>query len=349
VLTLLWGLPADGPLARVRDELERLGAPFWLLDQRDVLDTEVELVAEPSGAVGGWVRVGGRRLDLARVTAAYVRPHDVRRLPRLAADGPGGVAWRHAVEVEDALASWLELTGALVVNRPSAMAGNASKPWQLRRVQAAGFAVPETLVTTDPAAAAEFCARHGRVVYKSVSGVRSRVARLDRADAGRLADVATCPTQLQRHVAGTDVRAHVVGLDVFATEVRCDADDYRYADQQGRARPELSATTLPGQVERRCRQLAADLGLAVTGIDLRRTPDGEWYCFEANPSPAFTFYERAAGQPIGRAIAALLAAAGVVHDHGAAAGSPPSRVEGAGAEERLERRSSGATQPRRAS
>jgi glutathione synthase/RimK-type ligase-like ATP-grasp enzyme len=329
MLTLLWGLPTDSPLARVRDQLERLGAPVWLLDQRDVLDTEIELAADRlsgGGTTGGWVRVGDRRLDLALVTAAYVRPHDVRRLPEVAAAGPRGAAWRHAVTVEDTLACCLELTRALVVNRPSAMAGNGSKPWQLRRVEAAGFAVPETLVTTDPAVAADFLARHAQVVYKSVSGVRSRVARLGRADTSRLADVATCPTQLQRYVTGTDVRAHVVGLDVFATEVRCDADDYRYAVEQGRARPELSATVLPDHVERRCRRLAADLGLAVAGIDLRRMPDGEWYCFEANPSPAFTFYERATGQPIARAVAALLAAAGIVHDHsfghGYQAGAP---------------------------
>jgi glutathione synthase/RimK-type ligase-like ATP-grasp enzyme len=48
--------------------------------------------------------------------------------------------------------------------------------------------------------------------------------------------------------------------------------------------------------------------LPVAGIDLRRTPEGEWYCFEVNPSPAFTYYESRTGQPIGRAIAKLLAA-----------------------------------------
>ena len=44
----------------------------------------------------------------------------------------------------------------------------------------------------------------------------------------------------------------------------------------------------------------------------RRRPAGDWYCFEANPSPAFTFYEDATGQPIGRSIAALLAAATLI-------------------------------------
>ena len=48
------------------------------------------------------------------------------------------------------------------------------------------------------------------------------------------------------------------------------------------------------------------MGLFVAGIDLRRTPSGEWCCFEVNPSPAFTFYQESTGQPIAAAIASLL-------------------------------------------
>lgn len=59
-----------------------------------------------------------------------------------------------------------------------------------------------------------------------------------------------------------------------------------------------------------CRPIAADLGLSLAGIDLRRTPSGEWYCFEVDPSPAFTFYKDTTDQPIPEAVAALLAAAG---------------------------------------
>ena len=50
------------------------------------------------------------------------------------------------------------------------------------------------------------------------------------------------------------------------------------------------------------------LGLHVAGIDLRRTDDGRWVCFEVNPSPGFTFYQEETGQPIAEAIARLLAA-----------------------------------------
>ena len=48
------------------------------------------------------------------------------------------------------------------------------------------------------------------------------------------------------------------------------------------------------------------MGLHLAGIDLRQTPEGTWYCFEVNPSPAFTFFEAGAGQPIAAAVAALL-------------------------------------------
>ena len=59
----------------------------------------------------------------------------------------------------------------------------------------------------------------------------------------------------------------------------------------------------------RCVRLAASLGLEFSGIDLRITPDGEAVCFEVNPSPAFSYYEQAAGVPIAAALARRLAAA----------------------------------------
>jgi hypothetical protein len=71
----------------------------------------------------------------------------------------------------------------------------------------------------------------------------------------------------------------------------------------------LAATQLPAQLAERCRAMALGMGLAVAGIDLRRTPEGRWVCFEVNPSPAFVYYEEATGQPIGQAIAQLLLAA----------------------------------------
>jgi glutathione synthase/RimK-type ligase-like ATP-grasp enzyme len=231
----------------------------------------------------------------------------------VAAAGPGSPAWEHACLVEDILASWSEITPAFVVNRCEAMASNSSKPYQLELIRDLGWSVPDTLITTDPDAARTFWGRHGEVVYKSVSGVRSRISRLRPEHLDRFLDIASCPTQFQQYIAGTDVRVHVVGEEVFACEVVSAADDYRYAIDDD---PEVHACSLPQALEDKCRELASALRLPLAGIDLRRTRQDQWFCFEVNPSPAFTYYEGAAGQPIAHSIARLLANAGPITTQG---------------------------------
>jgi len=101
------------------------------------------------------------------------------------------------------------------------------------------------------------------------------------------------------------VRVHVVGTSHFATAVDSDADDYRYASRDG-ADLALAPFELPPELAGRLVEISRKMGLLVAGIDLRVTEDGEWFCFEVNPSPGFTFYEEATGQPIAAAIADLL-------------------------------------------
>jgi glutathione synthase/RimK-type ligase-like ATP-grasp enzyme len=190
------------------------------------------------------------------------------------------------------------------VNRLSASASNRSKPYQAEVIRTGGFSVPETLITTDPTEAREFCARTGEVIYKSMSSHRSIVSRITAGHADRFAAVTSCPTQFQRRVPGVDVRVHVIGDDIFACEIQADPsiDDYRYpGDQPVRRVP----TELDPDVADRCRALAQLLGLPVAGIDLRRTPAGEWFCFEVNPSPGFTAFDDGR---IARRLAELLAA-----------------------------------------
>jgi glutathione synthase/RimK-type ligase-like ATP-grasp enzyme len=246
-----------------------------------------------------------------------VRPYDPLGVPAVAGAGPHSAAGCHAVAVYEALRLWSDMTPALVVNRLSAMASNGSKPYQLELIRAAGFAVPETLVTTDPAAAAEFCGRLGEVVYKSVSGVRSIVSRVNSNKRAQLDAVAVCPTQFQEYVSGIDYRVHVVDDDVYVCELVSDADDYRYSERQGAA-VSRRQVDLPVACADHCRALAASLNLPVAGIDLRRTPGGEWFCFEVNPSPAFSWFDNSDGR-IARRIAALLARAsmGALVDQGA--------------------------------
>jgi glutathione synthase/RimK-type ligase-like ATP-grasp enzyme len=305
VIALLWGLPADPTLASVHAELRRLGGPVVFLDQHAVLDTTVELSVDK--AVEGHIQVGDMAIELADIGAAYLRPHTGTRVAAIRDEPPGSPAWQHAQNVGDVLSVWADVTEAYVVNRPSASASNGSKPAQLRDIATAGFSVPDTLITNDPDSVAAFAALHDGVICKSTSWIRSRVRSL--GDGVRLDGVRYCPTQFQSRVPGVDVRIHVVGAEIFATRIVSEAEDYRYAVDEGLPRPRLDSTDPPRDVADRCLLLASMLGLPVAGIDLRVTPEGEWFCFEVNPSPAFSYYENGTGQPISTAVAGLLAAA----------------------------------------
>jgi hypothetical protein len=294
-------MPSDPPVAEVREQLRLLGAPVVFADQSAVLKTEVDL--EVGEKVMGFLRIRGDSFDLASVTAAYLRPYNSYDLPHIASAGPDSVEWKHAAQVDDILTAWAAVSEAFLISRFSAMAVNNSKPYQSEQIHRLGWSIPETLITTDPEAAMEFWERHGDVIYKSVSSIRSQVSRLRPEHRERFADIGSCPTQFQKYVPGRDHRVHVVGDEVFACEVGCDADDYRYP---GEGDVEIRGCNLTREMEDRCRETARAAGLPVAGIDLRRTPDGEWFCFEVNPSPGFTFYERRTGQPIARSIAQLL-------------------------------------------
>lgn len=303
-MILLWGLKQDGPLNAVHDALLRRDIPVTLLDQGHLLEAEIAL--EVGKDIQGSIVSEDGRIDLDAVTAAYVRCDDWRKLPEIAAHGEGSAAWDHMLRFDDALITWLELTPARVINRLSSMAPNGSKPYQLAWIRSFGFDVPETLITTDPEAARAFYKQHGKVIYKSISGVRSIVSQLTREELARLKDIRWCPTQFQEYVSGTDYRAHVVGEQIFVAEIRCEADDYRYATRQDMD-VELVTGEIPQACAKQCLAMAKAMDLQVAGIDLRRTPDGRWYCFEVNPSPAFTYYEDRTGQAISDAIADLLA------------------------------------------
>jgi hypothetical protein len=315
---LLWGVPGDGPLDSVAAALRTLSVPWRLLDQRgagrSVIRARVARgrfvlkVQSPAPVHGNDCGpTGCEPIDFDAVGAFYLRPVETERA--LSADSvPAPALLCKAQAVEQAIVEWADSAPALVLNRPSAMAVNNSKPYQLRTIAQHGFDVPPTLVTTDPHAVRAFATRYARLVYKSVSGVRSVVNVLDDGRLDDLGDVANSPTQFQAYVPGRDVRVHIVGDEVFATEIRSRAYDYRYAGQSGED-VAMDRIELPCELAERCRMLAHAMRLPLAGIDLRRTPDGRWVCFEVNPSPAFVYYEAATGQPIGAAIARLLAQA----------------------------------------
>lgn len=307
-MILVWGTQGDSPTDAVLGALTKRGEKTLFVDQGRYADIDIELADD--ALASGTLRIADRRVALTDIRAAFVRPQDFRRTPALRGLAREHPARQHATAVEEALLGWIEIADLLALNRPSDMASNNSKPYQSEIIRGAGFATPATLVTTDPEAARDFWRSRKDVIYKSVSGIRSIVRRLDPARHGdRLADVVHCPTQFQEYIAGVDWRVHVVGQHVFACRVTSKADDYRYAGRDGLS-VDLEAATLDDQIAARCVALARRCRLPLAGIDLRETPEGVFYCFEVNPSPGFTYYQGATEHAIDEAIAEVLSSKG---------------------------------------
>jgi hypothetical protein len=319
-MILLCGIPTESPLALVRARLEALRLPHRVVSQRGCLSSEIEFSIGGSAAAGcevgaeglsrGSLRMDGESIALEECTGIYLRLMDDAALPELSQEAPQSPLRLRARAWHEALNTWCEVTPRRVINRSSAMGSNASKPYQAQIIMAQGLLTPETLVTSDPEAVAEFRRVHGRVIFKSMSGARSIVKELEEEDLARLESIRWCPVQFQAFVPGRNVRVHVVGHEIFATAIDSAAVDYRYAGRQSGEPAQLRPTTIDDDCAEHCIALAAALGLPFAGIDLKITPEGEVYCFEVNPSPGYSYYETNTGQEISLALALHLAGDG---------------------------------------
>lgn len=301
-MILLCGIPSEPPLARVRNELEDMGIPHVVFNQRVADGANFEFGSTAND--GGTFTFEGDSYDLDRFSGAYTRMMDIAALPQ-AQTRP---RWDdQTARVHDDLVRWLEVAPCRVVNRSGPMASNRSKPFQAQVITGFGFATPRTLITNDPDAVRAFLADCGRVIYKSISGTRSIVTEISDSDLQRLDQIRWCPVQFQERVEGLDVRVHVIHDRVFPTAVHSESTDYRYTERAEDDEPVLTAYDLDDTIAAACVALTRQLGLAFSGIDLRIASDSTVYCFEVNPSPAFSFYESHTGQPIARAVATYLA------------------------------------------
>lgn len=187
---------------------------------------------------------------------------------------------------------------------------------QLATARGVGFVVPETLVTNDLAAAAEFCDQHGgRVAAKGLDApyvedpVRPRFVFTTAVTSdllrGRPA-VDAVPMIFQRLVEPkVDLRLTVTGGSAFAVliEPPDPTVDWRTAGRSARLTPQ----PLDEDLVRRCRAFLNALGLTFGAFDFV-VADGVPLFLECNQNGEWGWIEQATGAPIAAAIAAELAA-----------------------------------------
>jgi glutathione synthase/RimK-type ligase-like ATP-grasp enzyme len=304
-MVILMGIPSEPPLRLLSEACAARGIACTVFNQRRQHDWRVEYDAcDPAASA---MDNGDARLRLAECAGLYLRTMEPTRVPE----------WATSPDGERTQAMYLKLWQLLddeaaplcIVNAPHVQMSNNSKPWQALAIRAHGLDIPETCISSDEATVREFLGRHDAVVYKSISGTRSIVKRVDAKALEGLPRIRYCPVQFQECVTGVNVRVHVVGRQVFPTRIRSDAVDYRYATQEGKS-TSLEACELPDDVAQRCIELAHALHLPFAGIDLMLADDGRTICFEVNPSPGYSYYEHHTGQRISQALADYLAGGG---------------------------------------
>jgi glutathione synthase/RimK-type ligase-like ATP-grasp enzyme len=304
-MILICGGLADVVTELVCARIEDLGYDYRLLDLGHYPEGYTVTWRWTGGAPHGTVTGLDWTLDIADITGVYVRYLGVEGHAPLAT-APDGTATAIIAESQAGLAMLLDQLPCPVANRIPPGMSNQSKPYQALAIREVGLQIPRTLITSDPIEARRFYDElDGEVVFKSLSGIRSVVRRMEPRDLARLGHLRHGPAQFQAFVPGDNIRVHTVGDALFATRCHSDVVDYRYARRQG-GTVAMEPAALPSRVAEACRALSQGIGLIIAGIDLKETPDGDYYCFEINPSPGFSWYEQETGQPISAALVEML-------------------------------------------
>jgi hypothetical protein len=302
-MVLLYGIPGDGPFELVADALEEARTPFVIINPRHFKEFDFILHVH-DGMIEGEISVGARSYSLDSITGIYNRAIEFGVLPETQLLGKNNNTYKHYAQMFELFNEWIEITCCRVVNKASAMSSNGSKPYQQLLIQPF-FAVPETEITNSPGVVTAFQQQHGEIIYKSASSVRSVVQTVSSNEAKSFQSIRYCPTLFQQRLKGTNYRVHVLGKKVFAVKAETETVDYRYSNREGK-KTDLEIVKLPTAITNKCIALAHALQLSFAGIDLFLTTDGQWFCFEVNPSPGFSYFETNTGQPIAKTLAKYL-------------------------------------------
>jgi glutathione synthase/RimK-type ligase-like ATP-grasp enzyme len=316
---------ADDPhCAPVLEGLAKRGAGAFLWEHSHFPSrAEVSLRYGAGAQPRAVLRAGGRELDLAEVTAVWMR-----RLPL-----PGEVSQVQDVDARAYLhrEATAFLTAALrrascpwVPGPPSAVVAAQDKAEQLSVASGLGFAIPPTLISNSPDEFLAFYREHdGRVVSKSFASplvkregealpLFAATEVVSHRRVGYAKTIQSCPCIFQAYVPkALELRITVVGDRAFACEIHSQKTHHTRHDWR---KYDLSHTPhfeheLPAAVRERCLALVRHYGLCYGAIDLVLTPDREYVFLEINPVGQYAWIERLTAMPISEAIADLLVAA----------------------------------------
>lgn len=303
-MILIIGSPQEAHSAFIHDKIKERGQRVAYLDTL-LFPSQTKISLFPDRNQSGVLQTAeGERMPLSEIRSVYWRYHMGTHIAEELSDRfLREMAHR---EIESCIGGMFRMMDhCLWMNSPAAVDMHAYKPYQLKLMHRQGIRIPQTLITNDAEELRAFYDRlNGQVIYKPVRG-GAHTARLRNRDftPERLGELAQAPVQFQEMIAGVDIRVYLIGNELFAGEIRSRTLDFR-----GDPQAEIVPVDLPDSVAADCLTLAGTLGLVMTGIDVRRTPEGEYVFLEGNPAPMFIHFEERTGYPISDRLVDMLLA-----------------------------------------
>jgi hypothetical protein len=286
----------------VVNQLNATSTPYFRLNCEDLLTTPHRV----HFAANGKLSFG----KLAHISAVWFRRV---KQPMLPVGTAPHVAEYVIGELSALLHNLYLLLDCKWVSQPTFIYQAENKLYQLKIAGTLGFTLPETLVTNERQALADFYRVHGgEVIVKPLHNSRPVqpdglqqvifTNRLDPVHLQQLDRYDLTPGIYQRNIAKAyEVRVTVVGTTVFAAAVDSQAVAATQQDWR-RTKLPFKAYDLPAAEAHRCVALVQALHLRFGAIDLIKGTDGQYYFLEINPNGQWAWLETDCGLPISQAI-----------------------------------------------
>lgn len=279
--------------------LERDGLLFGVQDGQTQLTVVSDGMEYPAGAFGAvWNAHPKLPTELLDFSPAEYRPFIERQFTAL----------RRAL--------WSVLCDRTWVSNPWNCYRAENKIWQMDTAIRVGLLVPDTIITSDPQRAIEFCKSHKNgVVVKSLatSPMVGKVIFTSRVTEEYLAQIESlrlAPAIFQELVPKDyELRITVVGGEIFTARIDSQGDlatslDWRVQPDSDR-KVGIELTKLPGEIEKGIRRLMSALGLNYGAIDMI-VNKGRYIFLEINPNGQWQFIQQRTGADIAMEIAKAL-------------------------------------------
>ena len=298
---LILGNSSDEHARHMKQALIEADVEVNYLDTRR-FPTQLRMSWQPNNQVGSLQLSDSHQLKFQDIKSVYWRSFTGVEIPKLEDSYPQMLAFEDSMST---VRTMLQAFPARWVNSWQAYQFHKEKPLQLLQVHRLGVKIPDSLITNNPEQVISFAKSHQKVIFKPVyGGIHTQILTDSHLESERLNLVLSIsPITIQEYIPGTNIRSYVIGDSVYSAEIRSDSLDFR-EDYQA----QLIPIDEPAKVKQDCLAIAKALYLEWTAIDWRRTPEGEYFFLEANPSPMFIHFEKQTGFPITQELVSLLTA-----------------------------------------